>query len=160
MRGLAMAGLLALAACSSSSAEQRPDAPPGKSSVGQAQTESPPPPPGAGGLRPNPMSTGRQTVRGGESFSLHGPTMVNVLRVIYVNQPCPPNVQCIHSGIIKTVEFDVSRDGAHETGTVAMGSPRVLAGIQLQVFDVQPGPVAEVEASLPVVPRMPPSAPH
>ncbi|MBS2028240.1 MAG: hypothetical protein JST54_10075 [Deltaproteobacteria bacterium] len=150
--------LIALAAtlgCASSSADQKPDAVPGKApttSQGQPQTQTPPPPPGTGGTpaSSNAFTTGRQRVKGGEIFALNGPITVTVKQVTYVNQPCPAGAQCITSGIIRTVQFEVVHGADTQQMSVNAGTFRVAAGVQLHVLNVEPGPLAEIEASLPV----------
>src|SRR6185312_2905959 len=113
MSRLIAVALVATLGCASSSADQKSDAVPGKqapASQGQPQTQTPPPP-GSSGMpaASNANTTGRQKVKGGESFALSGPTTVTVKQVTYVNQPCPPGVQCITSGLIRTVQFEVVR---------------------------------------------------
>jgi hypothetical protein len=77
-----------------------------------------------------------------------GDATVKVTRVTYVNQPCPKDVQCVHSGVVKSVGFEVDRAGAHEEGFVAEGVTRSLLGVVLQVISVQECPRAQVDVAL------------
>ena len=133
MRRLVLIVAVAVAGCTSSAAEQKSD------------PNAAPPSVSAG-----PTTTGKQQVKGGESFSLRGGTTVSVKSVAYANSPCPPGVQCISSGIVKLVHFTVSHGAVAEEAAVNAGTSKVVAGVELQVLSVEAGPVAEIEARLPV----------
>ena len=113
------------------------------------------PPPGASSAPARtaalPRSSGPITVRGGETIELDGAT-VAVVQVTYLNEPCPPGMQCIHSGILKQVEFRVRRGQAPVVATVVEGQRQVVDGVELVVRAVRAGPEADVEASLPLAP--------
>ena len=113
------------------------------------------PPPGEGAAPARtaalPRASGPITVRGGETIELDGAT-VTVVQVSYQNEPCPPGMQCLHSGVIKQVEFRVRRGPAPVVATVVEGQRQVVDGVELAVRAVRPGPEADVEASLPVAP--------
>ena len=91
-------------------------------------------------------------MRGGETIELEGARVARSVRVTYLNQPCPPGVQCIHSGVMKLVEFRVLRGAAPVSATVSEGERRLVDGVELSVRAVRDGPEAEVEVSLPVAP--------
>jgi len=116
----------------------------------------PPPAADAGGgpartVQALPRASGPVSVRGGETIELEG-ARVQVVQVTYLNQPCPPGVQCIHSGVMKLVEFRVLRGGAPVLATLSEGERKPVNGVELSVRAVREGPEAEVEASLPVAP--------
>lgn len=118
--------------------------PPGALPVGPVATA--PAPVEAGQL---PRATGTVQVKGGEVLALQGAS-VHVVRVVFENQPCPKGVQCVHSGIIKTVVLAVERGGSREERVIAEGAAGPLNGVMLRVLKVEAGPVATVEASLPL----------
>lgn len=138
--------LLALAAvgCSHAASEQKPD-------VGAPQALTTKPAPEASVSPPQTAQTardtGRQKVHGGEAFTLSG-AEVKVSKVVYVNQPCPKGAECIHSGIIKVVHFQVAHGGPEQQASVHEGQDAVVDGVQLRVFSVTEGPQAEIQASL------------
>jgi hypothetical protein len=113
------------------------------------------PPPGEGSAPARtaalPRASGLITVRGGETIELDGAT-VTVVQVSYLNEPCPPGMQCLHSGVIKQVEFRVRRGQAPVVATVVEGQRQVVDGVEVVVRAVRAGPEADVEASLPVAP--------
>ena len=106
---------------------------------------------GGGGSALGPLTTGLVTVRGGEVLVLRG-AIVRVEQVTYLNQPCPPEVRCIHSGIIRLVHFEITRGGAPKKAAVPQGATQVVEGVELKVKEVRPGPEASVQASLPLSP--------
>jgi hypothetical protein len=100
-------------------------------------------------VKPLPRATGPVTVRGGETLRLQG-AAVKVDLVTFLDEPCPAGAQCIHSGIIKRVQVTVTQGDATASGGVAEGTGQVLAGVEVRVVSMAPGPVAVLEASLPV----------
>ncbi|MEW5848003.1 MAG: hypothetical protein AB2A00_04285 [Myxococcota bacterium] len=146
-------------ACSSSKEEQRktpaPDAQVAVMDAGVpvTSTEMPDASPPAATPAPAPTeearATGKVTVKGGEVFSLKG-AQVLVKQVTYLNQPCPKGAKCLHSGVIKSVQFVVTRDGGDEAAVVTSGEQKVTRGVMLRVHDVREGPEADVEAQLPL----------
>jgi hypothetical protein len=98
-----------------------------------------------------PLGSGRVTVRGGEELLLRGATIA-VDRVTFLDQPCPKDVQCIQSGIIRTVGFRVRRANGPVPATLREGESRVVEGVELRVVAVRQGPEADVEAALPLAP--------
>jgi hypothetical protein len=112
----------------------------------------PRPLPGAYAPPPPPLGSGRVTVRGGEELRLRGAT-VAVERVTFLDVPCPKDVQCVHSGVIKTVGFRVAREGGPVPATLREGESRVVEGVELRVVAVRQGPEADVEAALPLAPQ-------
>jgi hypothetical protein len=114
----------------------------------------PPPPddragPAARAAAPLPLASGLLTVRGGETIELRGAS-VTVSQVTYLDQPCPPNVQCIHSGVIRQVLLRVVRSGPPVLASLGEGERQVVDGVELAVKAVRAGPEADLEASLPV----------
>ena len=132
--------------CSHAASEQRPET----SSTQAMKSEPAPTVKPEPTLTVNPKDSGRQKVHGGEALALEGAD-VKVVKVVYVNSPCPKGAECIHSGIIKVVQFKVARGGQEKLVSVSEGNDQVVEGVQLRVFVVTEGPQAEVEASLPVV---------
>jgi hypothetical protein len=114
-----------------------------------APTSAPAPAPRAAAALPR--GSGVVTARGGETIELDG-ARITVVRVTYLNEPCPPGMQCLHSGILKQVEVRVLRGPAPVLATVVEGQPQVVDGVQIAVRAVRPGPEADLEASLPVAP--------
>jgi hypothetical protein len=108
--------------------------------------------PAADAVKSLPRATGRVTVRGGELLALEGAT-VRVDQVTYLDQPCPKDVLCVHSGVIRMVGVTVTHGGAPASGGVSEGRSQVLAGVEVRVLSVAAGPMAVIEASLPVAPR-------
>ena len=95
-----------------------------------------------------PLSSGTVTVRGGERFAL-GEVEVTVDEVTFVDEPCPPNARCIHSGVIQLVHFGIARKGGAKTSAaVRPGAPQIVDGLRLDVKRVRPGPEADIEASI------------
>jgi hypothetical protein len=152
MRTMLTVGMVAMAACTSSKAEEGGGSSP---SPVPASAQSAPAPTPTAAPAALPLATGRQVVKGGETFALQGAT-VAVDRVTFVNNLCPPGAQCLTSGIIKTVAFSVTAGGAAEKTVLSEGMQRVVSGIMLRVVSVTAGPQAEIEASLPVAPAAAP----
>ncbi len=162
IRAILTLGLVAMAACTSSKAEEGGGSSPTPN--GAASQPTPTPAPTAAATQPTPtpaptaaasLATGRQVVKGGETFSLQGAT-VTVDRVTYLNNPCPPGAQCITSGVIKTVAFSVTAGAASDKAVLSEGMQRVVSGVMPRVVSVTAGPQAEIEASLPVAPAATP----
>lgn len=138
---------LSAVACSQDRGAQRPDAAE-KPSTSAAGLEAPP---------SQALASGVVTVRGGEVLRLRGAT-VGIDQVTYLNQPCPPDVRCIHSGVIKLVHFQVTRTGAPLRAAVPEGAEQSVDGVLLVVRQVRPGPEADIEASLPLTTQASPAA--
>jgi hypothetical protein len=98
----------------------------------------------SGGAGAGAVAPGTITVRGGERFQVEG-TAVLVEQVTYLNQPCPPDARCFHSGIIKLVHFELTRDGTPHKAAVPEGARQVVAGVELAVKQVRAGPEADIE---------------
>jgi hypothetical protein len=147
--------LLALAGCAGDKKEGRAAETPAASKTTSAASGTAPAPvadtpaaaPAEGG-----RGSGTLSVKGGEVIPLAG-AKVTVKRVSYLNQPCPKDVQCVHSGVVHSVQFAVERDGKTEETFVDLDHPKVVQGVMLRVQSVEEGPVATVDVSLPVVPK-------
>jgi len=100
-------------------------------------------------VKPLPLASGPVTVREGSRIALQGAT-VAVDRITYLNEPCPAGVQCIHSGVIKRVQFTVTHSGAPVPGGLSEGTSQTFDGVEVRVVSVSEGPAAVLEASLPV----------
>jgi hypothetical protein len=133
--GIAAAAALAMACCA-----ERKGLPSGEAAASTASVAP-----------ARPRASGRVTVRGGETIELAGARVV-VGTVTYLNQPCPPDVQCIHSGVVKQVELTVIRTGAPVLASLREGERKVVDGVELAVDAVRAGPEADVEATLTVAP--------
>jgi len=83
-------------------------------------------------------------VKGGEVLRV-GTAEVQVIRVNYVNSPCPEGAKCVHSGIVKTVNFKVTGDGPPEEFAVGAGNARASNGVLIKVLSVDEGPSASLE---------------
>jgi len=94
----------------------------------------------------------RATVKGGEELLLDGAT-VRVLMVTYINQPCPKDVQCVHSGVIRSVRFQVQNADGQDEAVVEAGGEKVVRTVMLRVQDVTEGPSAMVEVQRAVMPK-------
>jgi len=130
---LLLAAALAASGCTQDKAQQR---------TNPVETSG-----GAGAVAP-----GSVTVRGGERFQLQG-TSVLVEQVAYLNQPCPPDARCFHSGIIKLVHFELTRDGTSQKAAVPEGAKQLVAGVELAVKQVRAGPEADIELGLGLSPQ-------
>ncbi len=95
-----------------------------------------------------PVDAGAQcasTVRGGETLPLEGVRVV-VDQVTSIEQKCPANARCLHSGIIKMVHFRVFGSGPSKLVAVPQGATQVVDGVELKVLQVRAGPEADVAA--------------
>jgi hypothetical protein len=135
-------------ACAHTTTETQPEITPAQAVAAQptpaAKSEIQPEP----ALVVNRQASGRQMVRGGETLALAGAD-VKVVKVVYVNSPCPKGAECIHSGIIKMVQFKVARDGQEKDASVSEGKDEVVQGVELRVFSVSEGAQAEIQATVP-----------
>ncbi len=109
-------------------------------------------PPDPAPRREAPLASGLVTVHRGDTIELRG-ARVEVREVTYLDQPCPPNVKCVHSGVIRRVLFGVIHTGSPVIASVAEGEQKVVDGVELAVKAVREGPEADVAASLPVAPK-------
>lgn len=148
MRTRLLGGVL-LVAMTLGCASDKKEARPAGEAAPAAEKPAESPAPAAAAPAALPRGVGRTLVKGGETLALQDATVV-VKRVAYLNQPCPPDVKCAHSGIVKSVQFEVQHAGRSEEAFVAEGAQQVINTVMVRVLAVEEGPQAWVEASLPV----------